>query len=67
MAEMRETDIVGSDELIVIKQLPIIEEQLHKIKNRLEEEVKYALSLECTEDTLQDVKKSRTYLNKVFK
>lgn len=67
MNEIKETEVIGTDELIVIKQLPIIEEQLHKIKNRLEEEVKYALSLECTEDTLQDVKKSRTYLNKVFK
>ena len=67
MTEIRETDIVGSDELIVVKQLPIIEEQLHKIKNRLEEEVEYALSLECNEDTLQDVKKSRTYLSKLFK
>ena len=56
-----------TDELIVVKQLPIIEEQLCKIKNRLEEEAEYALSLECTEDTLADVKRTRAEMTKIFK
>ena len=52
--------------IIVVKQLPVIEQQLIAIKNLFEAEVNSALSLECTEDTLQDVKKRRAELTKIF-
>ena len=54
-------------EIITVKQLPVIEEQLKNIKIRFEEEVKNALSLECTEDSYKTVKTLRADLTKIFK
>lgn len=54
------------DALIVVKQLPVIEEQLKAIKERFRAEADAALSLACTEETLQSVKKKRAELTKVF-
>lgn len=54
------------DELITIKQLPIIQEQLAQIKGEITAAVENALSLECTEDTYKDVKEVRARLNKDF-
>ncbi|MBR6523484.1 MAG: DUF1351 domain-containing protein [Clostridia bacterium] len=54
------------DNLIVIKQLPIIEEQLQTIKAEVTEKIEKALSLVCTEDTLAEVKDIRAKLNKEF-
>lgn len=52
--------------LIVVKQLPVIEQQLKAIKDRFEIEASEALSLACTEETLQLVKKKRAELTKIF-
>jgi len=52
--------------LIVIRQLPVIEDQLLAVKQSIEERVSGALSLVCTEDTYKDVKKVRSDLNKEF-
>lgn len=52
--------------LIVVKQLPIIEEQLRLVKESVAQRVADALSLVCTEDTYKDVKKERAALNKEF-
>lgn len=57
---------VSEDNLIVVMQLPVIKEQLKEIKKRFELEAENALSLECTEETLQTVKKARTNLSKIF-
>lgn len=54
------------DNLIVIKQLPIIEEQLQTIKAEVTEKIEKALSLVCTEETLAEVKDIRAKLNKEF-
>lgn len=54
------------NELIVVKQLPIIEEQLHALKAQVDERVKNALELECTDETVQTVKKARAELSKDF-
>lgn len=54
------------NELIVIKQLPVIEDHLLAVKASIEERVKTALSLVCTEETYKDVKKVRSDLNKEF-
>ncbi|MBQ9251602.1 MAG: DUF1351 domain-containing protein [Clostridia bacterium] len=53
-------------DLIVIKQLPVIEDQLQAVKASIEERVNTALSLVCTEETYKDVKKVRSELNKEF-
>ena len=54
------------DNIIVVKQLPIIEEELNKIKTEVTAKVEQAISLVCTEDTVKDVKKVRAELNKEF-
>lgn len=56
-----------SNEIIVVKQLPIIEQQLAQIKEQVAERVKTATSLVVTEDTVKAVKKARTELNAEFK
>lgn len=57
---------IHEESLIVVKQLPVIEEQLLAIKERFSQEAAFALSLECTEDSLQIVKKKRSELTKVY-
>lgn len=57
---------IQEDGLIVVKQLPVIEQQLRAIKDRFQEEANEALSLSCTEETLQVVKKKRAELTKFF-
>jgi len=56
-----------SNEIIVVKQLPIIEQQLAQIKETVNERVSAAMKLVCTEDTVKAVKKARTELNAEFK
>lgn len=55
------------EQIIVVKQLPVIQEQLQQIKTDVSKEVEEALSLVCTEDTIQVVKKARAKLNNDFK
>ena len=54
------------NEIIVVKQLPVIEEQLKTIKKQFEDEAAMALSLECNEDTYKQVKTVRANLTKIF-
>lgn len=56
-----------SNEIIVVKQLPVIEQQLAQIKEQVAERVSAAMQLVCTEDTVKAVKKARTELNAEFK
>lgn len=49
---------------IVVRQLPIIEEQLQEIKAEVKNRVDQALNLVCTEETVKDVKAVRAALNK---
>jgi len=56
-----------NNEIIVVKQLPIIEEQLQAIKADVAPRVDAALRLVCTEDTVKTVKEVRAALNKEFK
>lgn len=51
-------------EMIAVKQLPIIVEQLQQVKAEVAAKVDIALRLVCTEDTVKDVKKVRSELNK---
>lgn len=52
--------------IIQVRQLPEIVEQLHQIKDEVEQRTSQALALDCTEATLKDVKKERAELNKLF-
>lgn len=56
-----------SNEIIVVKQLPVIEQQLAQIKETVNKRVSAAMKLVCTEDTVKAVKKARTELNAEFK
>lgn len=56
-----------SNEIIVVKQLPVIEQQLAQIKQQVAERVETVTSLVVTEDTIKAVKKARTELNAEFK
>ena len=55
------------NELIVVKQLPIIEEKLRALKVEIETKTKFANSLVCNEETVKVVKDNRAELNKEFK
>ena len=55
-----------STELIVISQLPVIEEQLKALKERWEAKAAEAASLICTEETVQALKATRAAMRKEF-
>lgn len=55
------------ENLIIIKQLPIIEEQLKAMSIEIDEKVEFSKSLVCTEDTVKEIKKTRAELNSDFK
>ncbi len=52
--------------LIIVKQLPVIEDQLAAVKESITKRVNEALSLVCNEETYKDVKKVRAELNKEY-
>lgn len=54
------------NDLIIVKQLPIIEEQLKLIKGQIEDKVSDALSMVCTDETVKAVKDMRAELNRDF-
>lgn len=53
--------------LIEIKQLPIIEEQLKSVSDEIDKKVKKAKNLICTEESVKIIKQVRADLNKEFK
>lgn len=53
-------------ELIVIKQLPVIEEQLKNISEDIDKKVEELNKLEVNEDTVKEVRKVRTQFRKDF-
>lgn len=54
-------------DLIIVKQLPIIVEQLQMIKQKIIDSTNAALSLEVSENTVKEVKAVRSELAKDFK
>ena len=56
-----------NNEIIVVKQLPVIQEQLQQIKAQVTARVENALSLVCDENTVKIVKEERADLNKELK
>lgn len=59
-------DAVETQNLIVVKQLPIIEERLKSLSDEIDAKVNSALALPCTEDNIKAVKAARADLNKTF-
>lgn len=55
-----------NEPLISVVQLPIIEERLKTIREAFSHEVAEALSLNCTEETIQIVKKKRSEITKIY-
>ncbi len=53
-------------QLIVVKQLPVIEEQLRTLAAEISNRTEQAMSLACTEDTVKEVKAVRAAMNKEF-
>ena len=56
-----------NNEIIVVKQLPVIQEQLQQIKAQVTARVENALSLVCDENSVKIVKEERASLNKELK
>lgn len=54
-------------ELIIVKQLPVIEEYLENLSIVIDGNIKEALELECTDESVKLIKKKRTELTKQFK
>lgn len=55
-----------NQDLIVVKQLPIIEQRLKQISEEMDKQVEEAKSLVCTEESKQIIKDKRTALRKLF-
>lgn len=55
------------NDLIEVKQLPVIEEQLRSVSTVIDERVKNATSLVCTEESVKTIKEIRAELNKEYK
>lgn len=55
------------NELIVVRQLPIIEDQLRTIHDTVQVRVEDVLAMECTEETYKEVKKARSELNAQYR
>ena len=53
------------NDIILVKQLPIITQKLQIISDEIDKKVEYALSLEANEDTIKVVKQERANLNKI--
>lgn len=58
---------MSNQDLIVVKQLPVIQEQLKTLSEDIDKKVENAKSLVCTEETVKTVKQVRADLNKEFK
>lgn len=56
-----------NDNLIVVRQLPVIEQQLKTVSEEIDKKVQNAVSLVCTEETIKTIKELRADLNKDFK
>lgn len=53
-------------DLIIVKQLPQIEEHLKELSAEIDKKVEYAKSLVCTEESVKAIKQVRADLNKEF-
>lgn len=63
IAEVKKED----NQLIIVKQLPLIEEHLKELSIEIDKKVEDAKSLVCTEENVKIVKQIKADLNKEFK
>lgn len=56
-----------STDLIVVRQLPIIEDRLRTVHDNIQAKVSEVLAMECTEETYKEVKKARSELNAQYR
>lgn len=56
-----------STDLIVVRQLPVIEDQLRTVHDNILARVAAVLEMECTEETYKEVKKARSELNAQYR
>ena len=61
---MKENEL-NLNEIIIVEQLPKIKQQLQVISDEVDKEIEYALSLECNDDSVKEVKNARARLNKI--
>lgn len=61
---MKENEL-NLNEIIIVEQLPKIKQQLQIISDEVDKEIEYALSLECNDDNVKEVKNARARLNKI--
>lgn len=54
-------------DLMIVKQIPVIEEKLKTISEKIDKEVEQAKGLICTEENVKTVKEVRAKLNNTFK
>lgn len=64
---VEETEAVPVSALITVKQLPIIEEHLERMRQEITAITEEALALPVTDETVKEIKKKRSALNKQFK
>ena len=60
-----EENKLNLNEIIIVEQLPKIKQQLQVISDEVDKEIEYALSLECNDDSVKEVKNARARLNKI--
>ena len=53
------------NDLVIVEQLPIIKQQLQVISDEVDKEIEYAMSLECNDDSVKEIKNARARLNKI--
>lgn len=54
------------NQLIVVRQLPVIEEHLRKLSDQIDRKVEAAMSMVCTEENLAEIRRVRADLNAEF-
>ena len=62
-----DNEMIKADDLIIVRQIPIIEEQLKNIKADIEKRVESVLALECNNETVKAIKVLRSALTKDYK
>lgn len=58
---------MDNNSIIIVEQLPVITERLKTISDEIDVKINAALALECTEETVKEIKKLRAELNNDFK
>ncbi len=66
LPEPTQQEALSIENAILLKQLPIIEDRVKELGEKVRQRVETATSLVCTEDTYKEIKKERADLNKEF-